>query len=79
MGVPGSSPDRTPEEGFTTPTERGDRRWHRALAVSLFVVAVLHLVILISVQSTPQPRSPFSAAGPDRGDYRAAAGGGAHG
>lgn len=63
-------------ERFSTPTERADVRWHRALGVSLLLAAVLHLLILLSVRSTPLPESPFSAAGPNQGDYRAAAGGG---
>lgn len=63
-------------EPFSTATQRADARWHRALRISLLVALVLHLVILISVRSTPLPRSPFSAAGPNQGDIRAAAGGG---
>jgi hypothetical protein len=63
-------------EPFRTATERADARWHRALGLSLLIALILHLAILISIRSTPLPRSPFSAAGPNRGDYTAAAGGG---
>lgn len=78
MGVPSlGGKERQPDrDRFRTASGRADARWHRALGVSLLIVAVLHVLILLSVRSTPMPRSPFSAAGPDRGDYRAAAGGG---
>ncbi|HEX6068638.1 MAG TPA: hypothetical protein VFZ18_02410 [Longimicrobiaceae bacterium] len=63
-------------ERFTTATERGDVRWHRALGAGLFIAVVVHLVLFFSFRTTPIPTAPFTAAGPDRGDVRAAAGGG---
>lgn len=67
---------REERERFTTATERGDRRWYRALAAGTMLGIVVHLLVLLSVRNTPLPESPFTAAGPDRGDYRAAEGGG---
>jgi hypothetical protein len=40
------------------------------------IAIVVHVAILFSVRSVAIPRSPFTAAGPNRGDIRAAAGGG---
>ncbi len=78
MGVAAQPPEGPlgAGESYRSANERADARWHRALGVSLVLAVILHLAILISVRSTPQPQSPFSAAGPDRGDYRAAEGGG---
>lgn len=78
MGV-AEPPTEGPEaqgETFTTATQRADARWHRVLGTSIAIALVLHLAILISVRSTPLPSSPFTAAGPNQGDVRAAAGGG---
>ena len=61
---------------FTTATERADARWHRVLSVSVVLAVLLHAAILFSVRSASLPPAPFTAAGPDRGDVRAAAGGG---
>lgn len=70
----GGSEER--REKFTTATERADVRWHRALGAGLLIAALVHLVLLVSFRTTPIPQAPFTAAGPDRGDVRAAAGGG---
>jgi hypothetical protein len=71
---PGNSlEDREP---FSTATERADSRWHRALTAGFIIAIIVHVAILFSVRNTISPRSPFSAAGPNRGDIRAAAGGG---
>lgn len=63
------------ETAFTTATQRADRRWHRALAGGLVAAVLLHAAVLLSVRTTSTPQAPFTAAGPDRGDYRAAEGG----
>lgn len=63
-------------EHFTTATERADRRWHRALSIGVVLAVGLHLLVLFSVRNTTLPEAPFTAAGPDRGDFRAAEGGG---
>lgn len=60
---------------FTTASERADRRWRRALAGGLLLAVMLHVAFLFSVRSTTTPESPFTAAGPDQGGYRAAEGG----
>lgn len=71
-----STETRAPAESLLTATERADRRWRRALTLGITVAVILHVAILFSVRSTSLPTAPFTAAGPDRGDYRAAAGGG---
>jgi hypothetical protein len=63
-------------ERFTTATERADARWHRALGAGLFIAVVVHLALLFSFRTSAIPEAPFTAAGPNRGDVRAAAGGG---
>ena len=67
---------RTGGERFSTATERGDRRWNQALGTGIVIAIVTHLAVLLSVRSAIVPEAPFTAAGPDRGDYRAAEGGG---
>lgn len=58
-------------------SERGDRRWRRALWTGFALAVVVHLaVLLVSRTTRVPPPSPFAAAGPDLGDVRAAAGGG---
>ncbi|HET7276385.1 MAG TPA: hypothetical protein VFI91_14545 [Longimicrobiaceae bacterium] len=44
--------------------------------ISLGVAVLVHLAILFMFRTELIPTSPFAAAGPDRGDTRAAAGGG---
>lgn len=61
---------------YLPPTERADRVWHRTLGVGLLLAGVLHLGLLLAFRSTYFLPSPFAAAGPRMGDYRAAAGGG---
>lgn len=63
-------------ERFRTATERADRRWSRALGTGIVIAIVLHVAVLLSVRSEIIPEAPFTAAGPDRGDSRAAEGGG---
>ncbi len=48
-----------------------DKNWRKAFLASL----LLHLFVFIFAGSKPLPLSPYSAAGPDAGDNRAAAGG----
>jgi hypothetical protein len=77
MGVSAHREEGHREGGapFTTATARADARWHRALVGGFLLALIVHLGLLFSVRSTPIPRSPFSAAGPNQGDVRAAAGG----
>jgi periplasmic protein TonB len=62
--------------GWVPPTERADRKWHRALGLALLFAILVHAAILLSVRSSNLPPMTLSAAGPQAGDYRAAAGGG---
>jgi hypothetical protein len=57
-------------------TERADRRWHRMLALGLLFAVAFHALILLSAREATLPSMSMSAAGPQAGDYRAAAGGG---
>ncbi len=57
-------------------TERFDRRFRRALRAGLLLSLLLHAGLFLLWRGTRLPRSPFSAAGPQAGDDRAAAGGG---
>jgi hypothetical protein len=65
-----------PRRAWAPPTERADRRWHRALAAGVLLAVLVHAAFLISARTTRLPPSPLSAAGPQMGDFRAAAGGG---
>ncbi|MCY4398668.1 MAG: hypothetical protein OXE96_04885 [Gemmatimonadetes bacterium] len=47
-----------------------DKTWRKALLASF----LLHLFVFVFAGSRPLPLSPYSAAGPDAGDNRAAAG-----
>lgn len=72
-------PDLVPESSakFSTATERADRRWSRALRWGMLAALAVHLLVLLLSRTTKLlPPSPFSAAGPQAGDVRAAAGGG---
>jgi hypothetical protein len=62
--------------GWVPPTERADRRWHRALRLGLGLAVLAHLAVLITARNTELPPMVMSAAGPQAGDYRAAEGGG---
>jgi hypothetical protein len=54
-----------------------DRRYRRALVAGIAVSVLFHLgVVLLWRGASSLPPSPFSAAGPQAGDDRAAAGGG---
>lgn len=57
-------------------SERADRKWRGPVFFGLLTAVVIHLVVLLMFRTIAIPESPFSAAGPPRGDYRAAAGGG---
>jgi hypothetical protein len=57
-------------------SERGDRAWGRVLRIGLLIAVLIHVAILLSSRTSGVMLSPFAAAGPDAGDYRAAAGGG---
>lgn len=72
----GDAPAPLPPPPWTVATQRADRRWHRALRVGMVLAVVVHLVALLWFRTTRIPPRPFAAAGPDQGDYRAAAGGG---
>ena len=63
------------ETPFTTAAQRADRVWNRALVGGLIAAVLLHAAFLLSVRTVAVPEAPFTAAGPDRGDYRAAEGG----
>jgi hypothetical protein len=57
-------------------SQRTDVVWRRAFVRGMVIAVVLHLVLLLIFRTTRMPPSPFSAAGPQAGDYRAAEGGG---
>lgn len=56
--------------------ELADRRWRRALRAGALLAVLFHLGIFLAFRTTRVLPSPFAAAGPPMGDYRAAAGGG---
>lgn len=63
--------------GSAPPSQRFDRAWGRALRLGLVAAVLLHVAVLLFFRTTRvTPPSPFSAAGPQMGDVRAAAGGG---
>lgn len=53
-----------------------ERRYHRALRWGLVVSLLAHAALFVVFDHTALPSSPFSAAGPQGGDTRAAKGGG---
>ncbi|NIP78952.1 MAG: hypothetical protein GWM90_07035 [Gemmatimonadetes bacterium] len=53
-----------------------DRRYTRAWRWGLALSALGHVLLFLIFSARPLPLSPFSAAGPRRGDFRAAPGGG---
>ncbi len=57
-------------------SERGDRKWRRALGIGSILAIAVHLVFLLLFRTSRVPPAPFAAAGPRMGDVRAAAGGG---
>lgn len=61
---------------FHLPTERGDEVWRRVLGIGLILAVLFHIAVLLAFRSEGFPPSPFAAAGPQMGDYLAAAGGG---
>jgi hypothetical protein len=65
-----------PRPGYVPPTERGDRIWHRFLGLGLLLAVLIHAALLLSFRTTYLPPMTLSAAGPQAGDFRAAAGGG---
>lgn len=52
------------------------RRYHRALRWGLVLSLIVHAGLFVVFHQTSIPPSPFSAAGPQAGDNRAARGGG---
>jgi hypothetical protein len=72
---PGPEP-RTAAGSLSIASERADRRWRGPLVYGMLLAAVFHLAVLLMFRTMVIPESPFSAAGPPRGDYRPAAGGG---
>ncbi|MBA4156288.1 MAG: hypothetical protein H0X65_02305 [Gemmatimonadetes bacterium] len=61
---------------FQLSTERGDAVWRRVLGIGLILAVLFHVIVLLAFRSEGFLASPFSAAGPQMGDYLAAAGGG---
>lgn len=62
---------------WSAASDRADRRWRRSLGLGLLFAVVVHLaVLLLSRSEILIPDLATSAAGPDAGDVRAAAGGG---
>jgi hypothetical protein len=63
-------------EERTQPTVKERRASeNRVYRVALGVSLVLHLLVLLFWRTLPLPMSPFAAAGPRAGDFRAAGGG----
>lgn len=61
--------------GPPIPREAEERAWSRAFRVGVIASILLHAALLLYFHREPVPVSPFVAAGPDRGDVEAAAGG----
>lgn len=62
---------------YATPTERADRRWHRALSLGLVTAVLIHLAVVLLTRTTSLPPPVrISAAGPQALDIRAAESGG---
>lgn len=72
----GNAPGARPRPEYIPPTERADRIWHRVLGIGLFIALLIHAALLVSLRTSDLPPMTLSAAGPQAGDYRAAAGGG---
>lgn len=57
-------------------SQRADRQWRGPLLFGLLAAAAIHIAVLLMFRTVLViPETPFSAAGPPAGDYRAAAGG----